>query len=328
MRIRKLKSIKEELVRKSREATLAAVQVYNNPHITFKSETYITLMVIAWIYLLHAYYRFTGIDYRYFKTNGKRKKYDRTKSGAYKYWELERCLNCDDSPVDDDSTRNLTFLIGIRHEIEHQMTNRIDEHLSAKLQACAINYNYYLCLLFGDKQSVGKELALSIQFAPISPEQEEQLLDNSKLPNNVINFIATFENKLTDEQIINARYAYRLLFVPLNANRKGQADRVIEFVRADSPLAEGLTKEYALVKETERKKYLPMEIVRYMQCDGYPQFGIQAHTNLWKELNAKDPSKGYGVQVSKTWYWYESWLNVVVEHCKDNKIQYGAGGKI
>lgn len=44
-------SIKDELIRKGREAVLAAVQVYNNPNITFKAETFITLAVIGWTYL-------------------------------------------------------------------------------------------------------------------------------------------------------------------------------------------------------------------------------------------------------------------------------------
>lgn len=83
---------RQELIVKSREAMLSAVQIYNNPQITFKSETYISLAVIAWTYLLHAYYANHGVDFRYYKEQGKRKVYDRTKHGAYKHWELERCF--------------------------------------------------------------------------------------------------------------------------------------------------------------------------------------------------------------------------------------------
>lgn len=100
-------SIKDELIRKGREAVLAAVQVYNNPNITFKAETFITLAVIGWTYLLHAYYRSQKIDYRYYKQLQQRKKYDRTKYGAYKYWELERCLNDDHCPLDSETVSNL-----------------------------------------------------------------------------------------------------------------------------------------------------------------------------------------------------------------------------
>ena len=45
------------------------------------------------MYLLHAHYRRSGVEYRYFSEGAKRRKFDRTKSGAFKYWELERCLN-------------------------------------------------------------------------------------------------------------------------------------------------------------------------------------------------------------------------------------------
>ena len=322
MRKRKLKSVKDELVKKSREAMLAAVQIYNNPHITFKSETYISLAIVAWTYLLHAYYRSQKIDYRYYKITGSKKSYDKTKHGAYKHWELERCLNDDLSPIGKDTTLNLRFLIGIRHEIEHQMTNKIDEHLSAKLQACAINYNHYLRKLFGDKYSMDRELALTIQFTPISPEQEEALLDNDKLTGNVKNFIATFEKDLSSEQMVNNHYAYRVVYVPVNVNRKGQADRVIEFIKPDSPLAEGLNKEYALIKETERPKHRPGAIVKLMQEEGFPNFKIGAHTQLWQAMDAKSSAKNYGVQIAETWYWYESWLKIVREYCAKNKSRY------
>ncbi len=78
-------SVKAELVRKSREAALNAVQSFNNPLTTFKTETFIVLMVIAWTYLLHAYYRQNRVEYRYFTKGPKRRKFDRTKSGAFKH---------------------------------------------------------------------------------------------------------------------------------------------------------------------------------------------------------------------------------------------------
>jgi hypothetical protein len=40
-------SIRAELVEKSRESALTAVQIFNNPLIEFKSETFIVLMTIA-----------------------------------------------------------------------------------------------------------------------------------------------------------------------------------------------------------------------------------------------------------------------------------------
>jgi len=55
--MRKIYSEKIDLILKSREAALSAVQIYNNPFTAFKSESFIVLFIIAWTYLLHAYYR-------------------------------------------------------------------------------------------------------------------------------------------------------------------------------------------------------------------------------------------------------------------------------
>ena len=41
---------KLELITKSREAMMSAVQIYNNPQITFKAETFISLAIISWTY--------------------------------------------------------------------------------------------------------------------------------------------------------------------------------------------------------------------------------------------------------------------------------------
>ncbi len=318
-----IKSFKDELIKKSREAILAAVQIYNNPQITFKSEAFITLSVIAWTYLFHAYYRNIKIDFRYYKMKGKNRRYDKTKQGAYKHWELERCLNDDCCPIDDDSKNNLKFLIGLRHEIEHQMTNRIDEYLSAKLQACCINFNYYIKQFFGNKYGVDNELALSIQFSPITPEQQEILLDNDFLSNNVSNYIGSFENNLTNEQLSNSKYAYRVMFMPITVNRKGQADKVIEFIKSDSPMADGLNKEYAYLKEIDKKKYFPSDVVKIIISEGFVKFTITNHTDLWKSMNAKEINKNYGTLVAnKTWYWYENWIDVVRNHCKKNSDRY------
>ena len=90
MRKRRIWSIKEELLTKAKEATLSAVKIFNDPLIQFKSEAFIVLMIIAWTYMLHAYYRSKKIEYRYFEQRGKRRVFDKTKQGAHKYWELEK----------------------------------------------------------------------------------------------------------------------------------------------------------------------------------------------------------------------------------------------
>lgn len=321
-RVRRVGSVKEELLKKSRESALAAVQIFNNPNIHFKSEIYIVLMTIAWTYMLHAYYRSQGIEYRYYKMAGSRKRFDKTKHGANKHWELERSLNDSQCPVDASTKENLKFLIGLRHEIEHQMTTRIDDFLSARFQACCLNFNHYIKTLFQQKYGIDRHLSFSLQFSSLSEEQLELLQNAENLPKNIHNYIEGFDTDLDDDIYKDPKYAYRVIFVPKAANRKGQADRVIEFVKADSDLAKKVNTEYALVKETERPKMLPSQVVKIIKAKGFPNFSMHYHTQLWQKLDGKNSGKGYGVKVANVWYWYESWLKRVEQHCKKHQAEY------
>lgn len=321
-RIRRLFSVSSELMTKSREAALAAVQIFNSPLITFKSEIFIVLMNIAWTYLLHAYYRKQRIEYRYYRQGPKQRAFDSTKSGAHKHWELERCLNDDSSPVDRDSANNLRFLIGIRNEIEHQMTSRLDNSLSAKFQACCLNYNEYVKKLFGEAHGIDKHLAISLQFSAISREQMAALPTPEQMPAHIRSFIEGFEGQLTEKEFNSPRFAYRVLFVAKTANRKGQADQVIEFVKAESDFAQQVNQTYTVIKETERPKNLPSGVVQLMKTEGFPRFSMTAHTNLWKQMDGKNPGKGLGTHVQKTWYWYETWIEEVRKHCRENSARY------
>ena len=321
-RVRRVFSVKEELLKKSREAALAAVQIFNNPNVTFKSETYIVLMNIAWTYLLHAYYRAEKVNYRYFTQGAKRKQYGRTKNGAFKHWELERFLNEEQCPLEREVVQNLRFLIGLRHEIEHQMTTRIDDLLSARFQACCINYHDAAASLFGEEYGIAKHLAVSLQFSSLSQEQVDTLEQQEGLPRHIKQYIEGFDGALTSDEFASAKFAYRVIFVPKTTNHPNQADQVITFVKADSEIAKTANAAYAVIREIERPKWLPSQIVAKVKADGFPKFGMAQHTDFWKSCDARNTSKGYGVQISKTWYWYDTWLTEVRKHCNENAGAY------
>lgn len=321
-RQRKLYSIKEELLTKSREAMLCAVQIFNNPNIVFKSESFIVLANISWTYFLHAYYKEKGIDYRYYKQGPKTKKFDKTARGAFKFWELERCLNDDNCPIESVPKANLKFLIGLRHEIEHQMTTRIDDYLSARFQACCLNYNHYVKTLFGANYGIDKYLSFSLQFSSISDEHGKQLNEFADLPKSIASYINDFDDSVSDADYNNPQYSYRVLYVPKTANNKGQADKVIEFLKADSPEAAGLNKEYRIIRDREKPKHLPAEVIKIMKDKGYKNFGMHQHTQLWKSLDGKNENKNFGVQVATTWYWYDNWIKEVEKYCVEHKVEF------
>jgi hypothetical protein len=320
-------SLTAELISKSKEAALAAIRIYNDPGNQFKSETYIVLMVIAWTYLLHAYFRQKRIDYRYSRAVGKRKRFERTKRGAYRYWELERCLTDSSCPIDKDASNNLKFLIGLRHEIEHQMTRSLDSYLSGRYQACAMNFNAYLKKLFGAKHGLDQHLSYSIQFLQLASEQLLHPIPEPDIPDRLRTYVREFDDALTHDEYNSERYSYRLLFKRKLVNKPGQADRVIEFIDPASDIAKEIDKEYWVQKDVEKPKYKPINVVEAVRAAGFAKFRVQPeHLAMWKAEDAKNPAKGYGVLVQGSWYWYQSWIDRCIALCKTAGDKYRAQG--
>ena len=296
----------DELLVKAREAMIAAVHTFNSAGLFFRAELFIVTSVIAWTYLMHAYYKREGVDYRYKKAGVVQK----TKHGADKYWELGQCLSHGGCPIEKGVVDNLHFLTEIRHEIEHQSTDRIDDALSAKLQACCINFNDAIKALFGKEFALEKRLPIALQFVTFDGGQRASLVGQD-LPPNVATAMDDFHNGLTDAEQADPKFRYRVAFVPKVAGKASKSDLAVEFVKAGTPEAENV--ERVLLKETERPKYRPTEIVAKAKAAGFAQFAIFDHTQLVKQLDARNPGKGYGVEVAGQWYWYDGWLEKVME---------------
>jgi hypothetical protein len=322
-RSRRTWSIKEELIQKSRQSALAAIKVFNDPLIYFKSESFIVLMIISWTYFMHAYYRSRDIDYRYFKQIGGKKRFDRTSNGAYKHWELEKCLNFDSCPLDKDTQNNLRFLINLRHEIEHQMTMSLDNYLSGRYQACIMNLNNYMKQFFGEKYGLDEHLTYSLQFMELSDEQISGPIPEAQIPERLKNFIIRFDNNLSKNEYNNTRYSFRMFFSKKLVNRSGQADKVVEFIDPNSELAKTISHELWVKKDVEKPKFRPTDVVREVQKAGYPKFLVQPHhLELWRNEDAKNTAKGYGVNVQGVWYWYENWVKKCIELCEHAGDRY------
>ena len=306
-------SEKIDLILKAREAMLSAVQIYNNPLISFKTESFIVLSLIAWTYLLHAYYRSKRIDYRYFAKTGKRKKYTRNPDGSIKYWDLKECISKAECPLDRDTVNNLTFLIGLRNQIEHRKASGLDSYLSARYQACALNLNFYLKKLHGEKYGLDNNLALSLQFSELDYTQSKVIKDKGGyIPQNVISYLAAFDSKLSESELKSDKFAYRVLFTKVLAKRRGQADRVIEFIDPNSELAKNISTEYWVKEETEKPKFSATQVIEKIREAGFKNFGMHQHTVFWKAHDGKNPNKGFGTIVVKTWCWYQNWVDYII----------------
>jgi hypothetical protein len=326
MTVPRKRATRAELLKQSREAALNAVQTYNNPLVTFKSQTFIVLMVIAWTYLLHAHYRKVKVDYRYLDSSGGQRKYARTKSG-YRYWDLAQCLKAQACPLDEGTKANLTFLIELRNWIEHQGIPDLDDSMGPRYQACALNYCHYVNALFGGSRRIDQFQAYSLQFSQLSQDQIKGKTAEYKLPPLLQSFIDGFDARLPDLVFNSPQFAVRLRLERQLVNNRKKADAVVEFVDFHSDLADMPGSTRMAVRDRDRPRYRPTTIVAMMNREGFELFKPHHHSALWKLHDAKDPAKGYGTFAdteNKEWRWFDSWIEVVREHCAQNSEIYTA----
>lgn len=308
----------DERLIKAREAMLCAVQNFNSGGLYFRAEVFIVLSVIAWTYLLHYWFNQQGIDFRY-KKDGV---VQRTREGADRYWELAHCIRHARCPLSPAEKANLEFLLGIRHEIEHRMTDRIDDTIGAKLQACCLNFNQQIKNLFGERYSLDSRLDVALQFASLSTAQTEQLKGRTELPPHVASFVEQFEDRLGDDVVKDSSYRYKVALIPITANRASAADEAVTLVAAGSDEANEAAK--IVLKEVNRRRYNATEVVNKMRNLGFGKFSVHHHTQLWKSLNARAPGKNYGTDgdYKGTWVWYDHWVDRVKAHCEENRKKF------
>jgi len=96
-------------------------------------------------------------------------------------------------------------------------------------------------------------------------------------------------------------------------------DRVIEFIDPNSELAKKVSKEYWIKEETEKPKFSATQILQKIRETGIRDFGMHQHTLFWKEHDGKNPNKGFGTVVVKTWCWYQNWADYVIGELKKTK---------
>ena len=303
--------VDDELVIKAREAMLFAVQAFNNPTTHFKAEIFIVAAMIAWTYLLHAFFKREGVDYIY--RDDRTGQPQMTRHGQPRYFDLAQCLKVAQAPLSPGEKRNLDFLLGLRHEIEHRSTSRIDGTISAKLQACCLNFSEAIKRLFGTRCGLDRDLSLALQFARIDAAQRRAMAAASALPPAIAAFNATFDENLSVDELNDPTYAYRVALVPITINNPRKADEVFEIVDRDSPEAEAIG---IVLRDRERPKHRPGQVVKRMHELGFRQFNMHHHTQLWKQLDGKNRGKGFGSDIAGTWYWYDTWIAEVEKHCE------------
>lgn len=317
----------EELVLKARESQIAAIQVFNNPNINFRAETFIVLSVIAWTYLFHAYFKKRSVDYRYYREFNGTRSVELTKDGLERYWELTTCLDAKQCPLDAPVKENLRYLIEVRNSIAHRFTGNIDLKIASKLQASALNFNSWLAREFGGEYRIDSDFGVAIQMSSFSHDQAKFMYSAHHADPKIASIIDGLDDRVSEEIRADTKYAFKVLFVEQSCNRAGQADKVVEFVRAGTEVAKEIDR--VVFKEREKPKYKPTQIVAEMRKRGFKWFNMATHTTLRRELDAKNPKNGFGVELADgQWYYYDNWLAEVSAYCEKTQADLSSASGI
>lgn len=231
MKLRKGKT--KSILDASIDSALLAVEIYNKPRTTFRSEGFITMMIMAWTRLFHAHFNATiGDRYYYKKKNGR---FD-TVDGERKAWELATCIK-EYGNLAPGIESNLNFFIKLRNKIEHRHIEKreVDTLIFGECQSLLFNYESQLIEFFGSFYSINEALVYSLQFSQIRTQQQEQANRSalSKDLSEIVAFVEKYRNTLDDDTYNSQEYSIKLIQIPKISNTN-RADAAVEFVRWDA----------------------------------------------------------------------------------------------
>ena len=249
----------KELLNKSIESCLLAVEVYNKPQTKFRSGGYIVLMTIAYTSLFHAIFEKYRIKY-YHREKGSNKYI--VIDDEHKAWELSDCLkeyfkNCgkEELPI----RKNVEFFIPLRNKIEHRFMPELDDEIFGECQALLHNFEYILIKEFGEKYAIRENLVFSLQFAKTYPSSKgkESLVKQNKGFEKIKSYITDFRNSLDEETYSDQKYRFNVFLLPKLVSNKNKAEYAIEWVEYDPNDPEGM-KNYERIVGIISEKVKPV----------------------------------------------------------------------
>ena len=331
MKLRKGKT--KSILEGSIDAALLAVEVYNKPRTTFRSQAYIVLMIIAWTRLFHAYFNKTiGNRYYYKEENGRYQLID----GERKAWELKTCINRYEN-LSEPVKVNLEFFIDLRNKIEHRnVTEReVDVLIFGECQSFLYNYENFLIRIFGEEYALNESLVFSLQFSYMRPEEQRQASKSalSAEAREIRNYIENYRSSLNEDVFNSQEYSIKLLQIPKvsNTNRN---DLAIDFVRwneLDSRDKEIYEQIITLIKDKkisiEAKnvgRLLPSQVVRKVKEATRLDFNLHDHMCLYTIFSVRPPGGDPNPDETNTKYchydfanknyaYQESWVDFIVK---------------
>ena len=331
MKLRRGKT--KDILEGSIDAALLAVEVYNKPRTTFRSQAYIVLMIIAWTRLFHAYFNKTiGDRYYYKKPNGR---YELI-NGERKAWELTTCIKEYEKyeSLNEAVKANLCFFVRLRNKIEHRNIDKkeVDTSIFGECQSLLYNYENLLIHIFGKEYALDESLAFALQFSYMRHEEQQQANRNvlSAELQDIRSYIDNYRSSLSEEILNSQEYSIKVILIPKisNTNRN---DLAITFVKEDELDPEVFEQIATIIKDkrviVEAKnvgKILPGKVVKKVQEAIRSDFNYYHHKCLYIIFSIRPPGKNSNPENTNSNYchydsanmnyvYQESWVGFIVK---------------
>jgi hypothetical protein len=297
---RGLPQVVKDNVEKCRSSAIAAVDAYNRPGPRFRTAQYVILIVIAWSALLHAIFYRKGRRPWYRKSvPGQGIRYVKI-DGEPKHWDLTECLKQYFADKLPPERKNLEFLIGLRNKIEHRYLPEFDASLYGECQAALMNLEEILVQEFGTKYALTDQLAVSLQFSRVVPEEKQKATKKlvATTARTVKEYIEKFRGGLAGPVLNSMKYSYTVFLVPRVANRANAADAAVQFLKIDETNPDEV-KRLENLNVLIREKQIPIsnlgllkagEVVAEVKKRAKVEINQNIHTRAWKYYKVRPPA--------------------------------------
>lgn len=255
----KLSPKAKNIIDSSMNSALLAVEVYNKPRATFRSEAYISLMIIAWTKAFHSFFRATIGD-KYYRLDEKGKPI-LAESGEKQTWSLQECMN-KYSKLKEEVRKNIEFFIPLRNKIEHAFVNskEVDTVIFGECQSLLMNYENFVVENFGGGYALNESLAFSLQFSKMRTNEQGKASRSLQLPQvkDLYDYIETYRKGLPEPVLASQEYRVKVMLVPVVSGSR-TTDLAVDFlslqpgqsINADT--LKSITKERVIEKEVVGK---------------------------------------------------------------------------
>jgi hypothetical protein len=284
----------ERMVTKARESAILALDIYNRPATTFRTEGFTVMMIIAWTALFHAIFEQRSIIYFYLEDDGSPKLVD----GDEKAWELSNCIDVYYNGTTNPIRKNLEFFIGLRNKIEHRYVPAFDPHVAGECQALLLNFDELLVDKFGEYYALRESLTVPLQTVAIRSESQTLAMKKfqGKQYEDLKEYIEIFRSELTDAIYQDPKFSFRVYMIPKIGNHASTSDIAFEFVKYDPNKPsdnEALQKQVALIREKQVPvvnpgRFKPSEVAKIVSQKIGRLFTVPIHTSSWKYYKIRE----------------------------------------